>query len=392
MSVVGLCSVTAGLRFRRKREMPQCDPPFVGKSFDLPAAIAIRCRESPFRLGMRAVVMRWKLPPFRRGVRISLRTLFVGITLLAVWLGYICRQARLQRELVERVHALGGSVSYDYEFDADGNRLKDPQPPGWPWLRRLIGGEFFLQVRGVNLYDTEAADSDLQLLACCPSLQQLNLRATNVTGEGLRHLQNLHELEDLNLGETAVDGEGLTHLGELPKLELLALDSTRVDSTGLFQLGDLANAHLLSLGNSRVDDAIIPRLVGLKRLEILQVSDTSISGEGLLRLHSALSDQRVWLEMELVSVHGSSLFDESAPPRRREALFTRLRALADEGRLKALDLSDTRFNDQHQTLLSGLNNVEIIDLRGTQVSEEGLAQLRREFPDVEFLTGPAAAP
>jgi hypothetical protein len=55
------------------------------------------------------------LTPRRRYFTFSLRTLFLVLTALAVWLGIIASRASEQREVVEAIEALGGTVRYDWQ-------------------------------------------------------------------------------------------------------------------------------------------------------------------------------------------------------------------------------------------------------------------------------------
>jgi len=48
-------------------------------------------------------------------LRISLRTFLILLTLFAVWLGYKVNKRREQREIVEMIREMGGSVWYDSE-------------------------------------------------------------------------------------------------------------------------------------------------------------------------------------------------------------------------------------------------------------------------------------
>lgn len=81
----------------------------------------------------------------RRYATFSLRTLFVVMTVLGIWLGVIANRAREQREAVAAIKGLGGTVYYDWEFGTGG------KPRGPAWLRRLIGDEHFQKVQMVNL-------------------------------------------------------------------------------------------------------------------------------------------------------------------------------------------------------------------------------------------------
>src|SRR5438552_1945508 len=79
----------------------------------------------------------------RRLFQISLRTLLGLITVAAIWLGYITHRAREQKVAVARIKELGGRVVYDYQA---ANTAANATPPGWPWLRRLVGDEYFQDV------------------------------------------------------------------------------------------------------------------------------------------------------------------------------------------------------------------------------------------------------
>ena len=67
--------------------------------------------------------------PRRRWFQYSLRTLFVLVTVLCVWLAVTVERVRKQREAVEAIEALGGQVYYEYQ--SSGGQ----EPPGPKWLR-----------------------------------------------------------------------------------------------------------------------------------------------------------------------------------------------------------------------------------------------------------------
>ena len=52
--------------------------------------------------------------PRRRWFQFSLRTLFVLLTVLCVWLAVTVERVRKQREAVAAIEAVGGSVFYEY--------------------------------------------------------------------------------------------------------------------------------------------------------------------------------------------------------------------------------------------------------------------------------------
>ena len=58
--------------------------------------------------------------PRRRYLQVSLRTLFILMTIFAVWFGWAMHRAREQKKAVEWVREMGGTVQYDYEVDEYG--------------------------------------------------------------------------------------------------------------------------------------------------------------------------------------------------------------------------------------------------------------------------------
>ena len=83
---------------------------------------------------------------FRRRFQFSLRSLLVMVVVVALpysWLAVEMRQARLQKEAVDMVVSLGGSVFHDERrtFDANSGMLPNATTPEWLW--NLLGEDFF---------------------------------------------------------------------------------------------------------------------------------------------------------------------------------------------------------------------------------------------------------
>ena len=71
---------------------------------------------------------------------------------------------------------------------------------------RRLGGSIQVDEQGptkaviaVDLEDTDAKDSDIELLKTLSRLRSLNLKRTDVTNAGLEHVKELTGLEILNL-------------------------------------------------------------------------------------------------------------------------------------------------------------------------------------------------
>ena len=85
-------------------------------------------------------------------------------------------RAERQRAVIEEFENLGGVVWYDYQFDsADIPNAEAAEPPGPPWLRRLLGNDFFTNVTKLDLMQTEIGDVALSDLETLTDLQSLSL-------------------------------------------------------------------------------------------------------------------------------------------------------------------------------------------------------------------------
>jgi hypothetical protein len=172
----------------------------------------------------------------RRWLQFSLRTLMVLVLLASVamsWLAVKMQRAKRQREAANRIVKLGGSVTYDYEVDASGQRIPNTNAPGPTWLRRLLGQDFFADVVQANLDSTEVTDAELEFLNGLPRLRWLNLFNTQVTDAGLKHLEPLGYLQRLELGGASqITDAGLEHLEGLHELWAVYLGGTQVTEEG----------------------------------------------------------------------------------------------------------------------------------------------------------------
>lgn len=338
--------------------------------------------------------------PNRRWLQFSLRTFLIVLTLLAMGLGYVSFRAREQRAAVARIKELGGHIQYDYQR---GSNPK-PSPPGWPWLRRLVGDEYFQDVAFVKLDKTQVSDADLRLISKLRRAKTLSLNWTNVSDEGLSSIRGMSELNYLGLWKTKVTSEGIrrmrppqkgsvvvlaeTSVGDeaLPNLSScghLVLDGTPVTSLGIKELAESKTLHDLAIQRTAVDDAAVPSLAKIKSLTWLVVSDTKISGEGLFALRNALPKCNV--DGEVADFSGG--FNPAAPGpddggwKRR---ISHLLSLNKDQRLKLMVLPDPLVTDAHLATLEGFDHLETLDLRGSSVTDAGVQRLQKTLPKLKI--------
>jgi hypothetical protein len=169
----------------------------------------------------------------RRWFQFSLRTLLIGVAIVAIpcaWLGKRIEQKRMEREEVAAIVKLRGSVLYDYQNVYGG------KPRGPEWLRSVLGDDFFSEVDHVILTGTNAGDTELEHLTALTRFRTLWLGGTKVTNAGLEHLEGLRELRQLGLHSTNVNDAGLVCLKALTQLETLDLTKTRISDAGVKDL------------------------------------------------------------------------------------------------------------------------------------------------------------
>ena len=104
-----------------------------------------------------------------------------------------------------------------------------------------------LTLRGVNLYDSDANDGDLEWLAKCRNLERICLIDTEVTDAGLRHLSHLRRLRILDVSSEHLTDEACKTLSQISNLEELYLGGSRISDRGIHRLSRLIKLTQLTL-------------------------------------------------------------------------------------------------------------------------------------------------
>ncbi len=134
--------------------------------------------------------------PKRRFLRFTLRSLLLLMLVVCVALGWKVERARKQRDAVNWIQELGGSVSYDYEIDNNDRTIPNAEPPGPKWLMKQLGIDFFDDVVRVDLSEATQV-SDVTALSGLTNLKGLGLSDTPVSS--VTALSGLTSLEELSL-------------------------------------------------------------------------------------------------------------------------------------------------------------------------------------------------
>ena len=152
----------------------------------------------------------------------SLRTLFIVVTVLCVWMAVIAKQAQDQRLAVEAILEMGGTVWYEHgevrNRDFQSPQFQPPglgppsRPPGPEWLRRIIGNEYFFNVTYAVLNGSGFDDANLEMVSRFSKLNLLQLSDAQITDAGLVHLRESANLQILILNSTRVTEGGIKKL------------------------------------------------------------------------------------------------------------------------------------------------------------------------------------
>ena len=136
-------------------------------------------------------------------------------------------------------------------------------------------------LQSLYLCNTKVDDKILKILGGMKSLRVLNLNSTDVTDDGLKALAGLTALEALDLSQTAVTDAGVKHLQPLQKLRHLSLASPVVK----FDPKSKSREKLYDLPPPpTVTDASLRVIKHFSELQTLDLTSTSLTGEGLAEL------------------------------------------------------------------------------------------------------------
>jgi hypothetical protein len=139
-------------------------------------------------------------------------------------------------------------------------------------------------LRWLELEDTDIGDAGLAQLTKLNKLEYLRLSSTLVKGLSLDSLRG-SPLKTLDINSVGLDATAFFRLANFKELRCLNLNRSAASDSALTPLSKLPNLELLSIAdNVHVTDAGIKKLVGLKRLQRLNVANTSVTADGILTL------------------------------------------------------------------------------------------------------------
>jgi hypothetical protein len=287
--------------------------------------------------------------PKRRWLQFSLRTLFIVVTVLAVWLGLRVDRANRQQHAVEAIEDQGGEFYYDYQQTPAAKSVwgtplvqesysSQADPPGTKWLRQLVGERFFVtpvklvifrqpavclahlrdlpHLEEVWLGDTELSDYDVANLAHLKKLRSLSIvgpRSSQGGPQDFSFLSHLNELEWLQIAYCPFSDEDMAHLKHAGKLRTLHLPDHQISDDGLASLESLSNLEDLGLGGNPITDDGLIHIASLNKLIWLSLNGTHVTDEGLKCLQRLPSLRLVNLQKTRATAAGVERLQQALP-------------------------------------------------------------------------------
>ncbi len=270
-------------------------------------------------------------PAINRWLRVSLRSLLVVLTLLAVGLGWFANYAHKRTTAFAKIEEAGGEI-----------QMAPTKPT---LLEQWFGSEIFGSVYRIDLRQgKERVDNSL-----------------------LEHLGNLTELQQLDLSYAHVDDAGVQHIAELPLTELW-LQSTKITDASAATLSQMPTLVDLQLNSTDLSNQFLESLEPLPNLRELGMRGTKVTGEGMAFMprHSKL---------ERFDVYHTDVDDAGV------ARLTDCTALA------RLGLSMTNVTDEVFAELAKMPQLTDVDLSGNRpVTTEAVKAFEAAHPqcDIEW--------
>ena len=221
-----------------------------------------------------------------RLARFSLGTLLLLLTVAAVWMAYVSNRAHNLRSVRDQLLASGASLGYDYEYDGL-SPSDNPEPAGPPWLRSLLGEEYFVEIVNVSFQSNESATSaDLEPIRQLKSVRRIDIDYTSI--DDISAIADQSQLLWLDLEESGIDSADLVHLEKLDNLTRLVLTRNSIDDTNLELVADMTGLVDLRLNETEVTDACLTHFEGLVNLRELDLELTNVTAEGVGQLQQKL--------------------------------------------------------------------------------------------------------
>ena len=205
-------------------------------------------------------------------------------------------------------------------------------------------------------------------------LRGLALEDAKLTDAGMAHFAGLTELDDLDLMRVPISDEASSTIAGLTKLRILFLRGTLIGGDGLVHLKDMKQLRKLDLSETGANDAGMKYLAGMNELVWLNLWNTMVGNDGVAEVVKLPKIQ--YLNLDNTRIDDDALKLVAKMPELHAALLER-----NPGH---------RRRPGPPALVPQL--LKKLELRQTEVTEEGVAALKKALPKLEIVIDLVAPP
>jgi serine/threonine protein kinase/Leucine-rich repeat (LRR) protein len=245
----------------------------------------------------------------------------------------------------------------------------------------------YREVRAIDLSHTIVRKEELPLLAKLPTLESLSLANTAIDDDGLRELEGVKSLTRLDLANTPVTDKGVARLARLDQLRELDLSGTKITDAGLESLTALP-LEVLLLASTDVSDQGVQALATINTLKTVAIDGTRATEESFHAFAKVFTknpidkndlDPELSLARKLLRGGASiAVVPEVASSAPAKSIDDAENLPSEKFRIAGITARGSRsINDALMPEIKQLTRLESIDLEGSAVTDDGLAQLRQ---------------
>ena len=223
----------------------------------------------------------------------------------------------------------------------------------------------------LSLARSQLKEELFHVISTWPKLTNLNLEGTNLSNKDLEQVSLCGNLSCLELDNTAIDDDGLNHLRGLTELTQLELNDTGATQASLPVLCGFTKLERLELPFIPEAEDLLKLLTACPNLNKLSCYTSKVKRRVFSSYYTLVPD------FEVDSEYGVTLGDAQFTAEQLERLLN-LRS--------AYRLSGRNLDDSHCKIIKNVSSLASLDLSGSRITDAGLAKLaeRRRWKDLDF--------
>lgn len=209
----------------------------------------------------------------------------------------------------------------------------------------------------LGIYEPQGDDHSFPYLSELVDLEELDINYVN-SPAWVSRIARLPRLKRLMSYRGSLTDESCEYLAQMKQLTELTLDVNEITDAGIAKIARLPNLEVLSLRLMPVTDAALASISRLPKLRKLSFVSTKITPVGVLALRDSPIEELTWWV-------DSPLENNSFLP-----YVGRLR------NIKRLNLASRRVGDEDLNAISGMAQLEELDVSEHSLTDAGLVHLR----------------